>query len=78
MSITTVIAHLKKLKPVKVNPQPMQAVMVQYESELVCEMDKQWSYVGHKKQPCWPWYAWQPYLKIVLAYELGSRADETL
>ncbi len=46
--------------------------------ELICEMDEQWSYVGHKKQKRWLWYAWQPHLKTVLAYELGSRADKTL
>ncbi len=52
--------------------------MEHHEVELVCEMDGQWSYVGHKKQPRWLWYAWQPHLKTVLAYELGTRADETL
>ena len=52
--------------------------MEHYEVELVCEMDEQWSFVGHKKQQRWLWYAWQPHLKTVLAYELGTRADETL
>lgn len=33
--------------------------MKQYEVELVFEMDEQWSYVGHKKQQRWLWYAWQ-------------------
>lgn len=46
--------------------------------ELVCEMDEQWSFVGHKKQPRWLWYVWQPHLKTVLAYELGTRRDDTL
>ena len=52
--------------------------MEHHEVELVCEIDEQWSYVGHKKQQRWLWYAWQPHLKTVLAYELGARADETL
>lgn len=52
--------------------------MEPYEVELVCEMDEQWSYVGHKKQQRWLWYAWQPHLKTVLAYALGARGDETL
>mgnify|MGYP003590322049 FL=1 len=52
--------------------------MESHEVELVCEMDEQWSFVGHKKQQRWLWYAWQPHLKTVLAYELGTRADETL
>lgn len=56
VSVTTVIAHFKKLKPVKVNSQPIQALMAQYEVELVCEMGEQWSYVRHKKQPRWLWY----------------------
>ena len=41
-------------------------------------MDEQWSYVGHKKQQRWLWYAWQPHLKVALAYAFGSRADSTL
>ena len=41
--------------------------------ELICERDEQWSYVGHKKQPRWLWYAWQPHLKTVLAYEAPER-----
>lgn len=48
------------------------------ETELVCEMDEQWSYVGNKKQPRWLWYAWQPDFKKVLAYAFGSRTDKTL
>ena len=49
-----------------------------HEVELVCEMDEQWSYVQNKQQQRWLWYAWQPHLKTVLAYEFGTRADETL
>lgn len=52
--------------------------MEQQEVELVCEVDEQWSYVGNKQPPRWRWYAWQPHLRTVLAYEFGSRADETL
>ena len=52
--------------------------MEPHEVELVCELDEQWSYVGHKQQRRWLWYAWQPHLKTVLAYEFGTRADETL
>ena len=44
----------------------------------MCEMDEQWSFVGHKKQQRWLWYAWQPHLKVALAYAFGSRADGTL
>ena len=40
VSVTTVIAHLKKLKPVNVNPQPIQAVLAHTEIELVCEVDE--------------------------------------
>ncbi len=50
VSITTVIAHLKKLKPATVNRLPIQALVERHEVELVCEMDEQWSFVGHKKQ----------------------------
>lgn len=42
VSITTVMAHLKKLRLVKVNPQPTQAVMEHRAVEIVCEMDEQW------------------------------------
>jgi hypothetical protein len=38
--ITMVMAHLKKLKPVKVNPQLIQAIIEHHEVELVCEMDE--------------------------------------
>lgn len=41
-------------------------------------MDEQWSFVCHKKQQRWLWYAWQPHLKVVLAYAFGPRADSTL
>ena len=41
-------------------------------------MDEQWSFVGHKKQQRWLWYAWQPHLKVALAYAFGPRADSTL
>ncbi|WP_298609331.1 IS1 family transposase [uncultured Thiothrix sp.] len=34
--------------------------------------------MSHKKQQRWLWYAWQPHLKTVLAYELGTRAAATL
>lgn len=37
VSITRVIAHFEKLKPVKVNPQPTQTMMESHEGELVCE-----------------------------------------
>lgn len=40
VSVTSVIAHLKKLKPVNVNPHPVQAIFDQYDWELVCEIDK--------------------------------------
>lgn len=52
--------------------------MEHHEVEWVCERDEQWSYVGHKQQRRGLWYAWQPHLKTVLAYEFGTRADDTL
>ena len=76
VSITTVIAHLKKLRPVAVNPLPIQAIVDRYEVQLVCELDEQWSYVGTKKQQRWLWYAWLPHLKTV-ACTLGARTDDT-
>lgn len=53
VSTTTVMAHLKKLTPVAVNPLTIQALVDRYEVQLVCELDEQWSYVGHKKQQRW-------------------------
>ncbi|WP_157832863.1 IS1 family transposase [Thiolinea disciformis] len=42
------------------NPLPIQALAECHEVELVCEMDEQWSYMGHKKQPRWLWPASYP------------------
>ncbi len=53
VSTTTVIAHLKKLRPAAVNPLPIQALVDQYEVQLVCELDEQWPSVGNKKQQRW-------------------------
>ena len=55
VSTTTVIAHLKKLRPIAVNPLPIQALVDRYKVQLVCKMDEQWSYVRNKKQQRWLW-----------------------
>ncbi|MEZ5452561.1 MAG: IS1 family transposase [Thiothrix sp.] len=78
ISVTTVIAHLKKLAPPSVSPLPFNGASDKAGIELVCEMDEQWSYVGKKSQQRWLWYAWSPHLKRVFAYALGSRGDDTL
>ncbi|MDX7993305.1 IS1 family transposase, partial [Xenorhabdus sp. psl] len=46
--------------------------------QLICEVDEQWSFVRHKKNPRWLWYAWEPRLKRVVAPVFGDRSTVTL
>ena len=41
-------------------------------------MDEQWSFVGHKKNQRWLWYAWEPRFKRIIAHAFGRRSEETL
>ena len=41
--------------------------------KLICEVDEQWSFVGHKKNQRGLWYAWDPRFKRVIAHAFGRR-----
>jgi insertion element IS1 protein InsB len=41
------------------------------------EIDEMWSFVGHKEQQAWLWYAFEPHSKQIVAWTVGERTDQT-
>ncbi|WP_187650959.1 IS1 family transposase [Xenorhabdus indica] len=74
IGINTVIRTLPKLTPENVTSRPL----VGSDIHIICEIDEQWSFVGHKKNPRWLWYAWEPTMKRIVAHVLGDRSRKTL
>jgi IS1 family transposase len=50
--------------------------MVKLTPAFEVEMDEQWSYVAHKGNQRWLWYAVDHLTHTVLAYVFGQRKDE--
>ena len=86
ISPTTVIEELKKdphlqavNETVLTQLEPYQTIVCLYRAdalELEAEMDEIWSYVQSKQQQRWLWLAIDHKTRKVLAYVLGSHADE--
>ena len=78
----TVIQTLKKASNlVQVNPRIMELttkndLCVELKAAFEAELDEQWSYVGHKSNQRWFWYAVDHATNTVLAYVFGKRKDE--
>ncbi len=64
---------IKKLSPRRITSAPVAHADI----ALICEPDKQWSFVGSKAQQHWLWYAYNTKTGGVLAYTFGPRNDET-
>ena len=41
------------------------------------EIDEMWSFVGHKGQQAWLWYAFEPQSKQIVAWLIGERTDQS-
>ena len=41
------------------------------------EIDEMWSFVGHKEQQAWLWYAFEPHSKQIVAWLIGERTDQS-
>ena len=53
-----------------------EAIAVEVRRVEAAEVDEMWSFVGSKAQQRWLWHAIDHLTGVVLAYTLGSRADE--
>ena len=52
------------------------AITVEVRRVEAAEVDEMWSFVGSKAHQGWLWQAIDPLTGVVLAYVLGSRAEE--
>jgi insertion element IS1 protein InsB len=59
-------AHAAKVK---------RACLPEHITEL--EIDEMWSFVGHKEQQSWLWYAFEPQSKQIVAWLIGERSDQS-
>jgi insertion element IS1 protein InsB len=82
ISPTTVLSALKKKEAVleSVNTALLRTltpekVAIAIERAGEAEMDEMWSFVGHKGNPRWLWYAIDHGTGAVLAYVFGRRQD---
>ncbi|MEZ4989818.1 MAG: IS1 family transposase [Saprospiraceae bacterium] len=55
---------LKKLRPKKAQL-------------IVLQLDEAWSFVGNKKQKRWIWVAFDPVNRLVVAFHIGNRGEES-
>jgi insertion element IS1 protein InsB len=83
VSSATVIDVLKKKEPAvkQVNERLLRTLAPPHVDVLLrqvdaAEMDEMWSFVGSKSQQRWLWHAIDHLTGVVLAYVLGTRADE--
>jgi len=53
-----------------------EAITVEVRRVEAAEVDEMWSFVQRKAQQRWLWHAIDHLTGVVLAYGLGSRADE--
>lgn len=80
----TVIEHLKKKKPKKLNPYFLDIKEYEKLKKLdivLCvstEWDEFWSYVYKKSQQRWTWYLLERNSGVIIAWENGRRTDNVL
>jgi insertion element IS1 protein InsB len=41
------------------------------------EVDEMWSFIGHKENHAWLWYAFEPHSKQIVAWLIGRRTDRS-
>jgi len=77
----TVMRRLKKKPPacyksILTSPSTLEEITVRIENALDAEWDEQWSYVGHKANQRWLWYAIDHATNTLLAYVFSKRKEE--
>jgi insertion element IS1 protein InsB len=63
------------LKTIRREAENLQDVTSKHHIIDAVEIDEQWSYVSHKKNQQWLWYAWDRNNKKVLHHVVGKRTD---
>lgn len=83
ISKDTVVSHLKKKAPKKINPFYLDKVEskslenLSIEVKYSLEGDEFWSFVGNKKNQRWTWYVIERETGAILCHYNGRRTDES-